>query len=505
MNFKDYLNNRIDENALLNEVKFSEKSFEKVSLLYGKIMGKHMGGQFKSFGIEDFKRKTGPGKGIRMMNSKGYQIRLNWDAKKAKKASYDLTSIDYWDKDNLDFQKPTRTVMFGADLNTIQVLDKIVSALKTGNINEAEEIIEEANLILEKAKTLQQKKEWLASKGLRKSKAYRKSDIRQEAESAGLLEELEVFLGQTETNSFSDGLEKVEKKFNQIVYADPDTIFDELEDLVQMIASGFSKSLVITGMGGIGKTYHVTEGPRSLLKTLGQAGGKWELITAPSASMFSFYKDCYLMRDKIIVWDECDELFLDKEIMTSLKGMLDTSGDNYLSYSKGTESMVGKTLDQIKDACDEVDMELADGKTIGPGKGEVKLPSKFQFTGSMVFISNMKIEKFRKVDSGGALMSRSLFLDIYLEATDVVKRIKTIGYAMASSSNFTTDDIDEIVDALYDAGQDDTPLIKNGIAYATAGTARAMKGISVRAMVMAIKMKVDMKLPNWKDLAAKYA
>jgi hypothetical protein len=221
--------------------------------------------------------------------------------------------------------------------------------------------------------------------------------------------------------------------------------------------------------------------------------------------MYSFYKDVYMMRDKVIVWAECDELFLDKEIMTTLKGMLDTSGDNFAAYGKGTEPMVGKNLKEINARCIEIDIEIADGKVFGSGKEDMKLPSKFQFTGSMIFISNMKIEKFRKVDSGGALMSRSLFIDIYLEATDVVKRIKTIGYAMADSSNFTRADIDEIVDALSDAGKDAAPEIRNGIAYATAGSSRSMKGISVRAMVMALKMKIDMKLPNWKSLAAKYA
>ena len=164
-----------------------------------------------------------------------------------------------------------------------------------------------------------------------------------------------------------------------------------------------------------GKTYHVTEGKRSLLKTLGQAGGDWELITAPTASIYSFYKDCFMMREKIIVWDECDELFLDKEIMTTLKGMLDTSGDNFASYGRGTEPMVGKSLGEINAHCDDLDMEIADGKIFGSGKEDLRLPSKYQFKGSMIFISNMKIEKFRKIDSGGALMSRSLFIDIYLE------------------------------------------------------------------------------------------
>ncbi len=253
MNFKEYMLNKIEESQdfEINEVRFSEKNLTKVALLYGKIMGKQMGGVFKPFGIESFKRKTGEGKGIRMMNNQGYQLRFNWDYKKSKKSQYDLTSIDYWDKDNLDFSKPSRTIMFSPDLNTIQVLGKIVGALKTGHITEAVTIIEEANIIIEKKRSGKEKSEWLKSKGLRSSMAGSMEKMRDEAESAGLLGELEIFLGQPETNTFVDGLNKADKLMDTTIYADPDTVFDELEDLTQMVASGFSKSLVITGMGGI--------------------------------------------------------------------------------------------------------------------------------------------------------------------------------------------------------------------------------------------------------------
>jgi len=191
--------------------------------------------------------------------------------------------------------------------------------------------------------------------------------------------------------------------------------------------------------------------------------------------------------------------------MTALKGALDTSGANYMTYSPGNAPMVGKTDEEVDDYIAEVDMEIADGKQIGPGKGEVRLPSKFRFTGAMVFISNMPIAKFRKVDSGGALMSRSLFIDIFLESTDVIRRIKTIGHAMAPSSYFTAEDVDEVVDALNEAEAETDILVRNGIQYATAGDARRIKGVTVRAMVTALKLKVLAKKPNWKILAQKFA
>jgi len=301
MNFKDYMKSRLEEQVVLNEVKFSEKNLSKVAGLYGKIMGKRMGGSFGELGIETFNRKTGAGTGIRMINEKGVQLRFNWDKKKAKKAQYDLTSIDYWDHNNIDFTKPTRTVMFASDLNVIQVLGKITEALLVGTITEAQTTIDTANSMLLEGRTKQEKIDWLENNGLRRSRAGSVKNMRAAAKEAGLSAELEIFLGQQETNSLEDELVKSDKLLDKTLYADPETIFGELEDLAGMVASKFTKSLVVTGMGGIGKTFHVD---KIMKAELGKAGGDWEMITAPKASMTNFYKDCYLMRDKIIVWDK---------------------------------------------------------------------------------------------------------------------------------------------------------------------------------------------------------
>jgi hypothetical protein len=180
MNFKEYMANKLNEAEIqLNEVKFSEKNLEKVVKLYSSIMGKQMDGAFKPLGMEEFKRKTGVGKGFRVMNNAGEQLRFNWDAKKAKKAQFDLTSIDYWKAGELDFQKPTRTVMFGAELNVIQVLGKITDALKTGTINEAQELIEDANdFLFEGGDTRAERKKWLKDQGLDTSAGQSKKTLR---------------------------------------------------------------------------------------------------------------------------------------------------------------------------------------------------------------------------------------------------------------------------------------------------------------------------------------
>jgi len=479
----------------LNELAFSQGKLEKVVLLYSKIMGKELGGIFVSLGMEDFKRKSGEGKGYRFVNNKGIMVRFNWDAKMAKKAQFLLTSIDYWNNTNANFQRPTRTVKFAPNLNVIQVLSQITDALKTGHINEATEIIEETKLFLFEARTKEEKIEWLEANGLKRSLAGSKQKMRDAAQEKGLSEQIEVFLGEKETNSFEGGLKEVEKSLDQKVFADPDTVFEDIEDLLSVVASGKWRTLIVCGQGGIGKTYHITEGDRSLKALLGSEGDKWTYHSGTKAAPYAFYKTLFQERNKIIVFDEADSVLQHKDIIMMLKPILDTSGDNMAEYMSGTQNMVGLDKGSIEDYCNFVDAEIAEGKPIGAGKKDVKLPSKFQFTGGMVFISNMKSSQIE-----GAIMSRSIFVDVYLAEQDILKRVRSIGYAQAKKRGDINDaDIDEILEALGDEGGEEVK-----INYMTPEYARKAKQVTVRALALGIILKKS-GLSRWKDLVALYS
>lgn len=253
MKFRDVIDGTQENVELrIDEAAFRAKNIEKVVGIYAKILSRKMGGRFKALGFEDFKRKMGSGRGYRLMNDDGRMLRFNWDAKLAKNAMYDLTSVDYWEKGNTDFQKPTRTVTFAPELNVLQVMEQIGDALITGSINEAVEHINEANLILEK-RTAEEKREWLVSKGMAKSFAGSEKVMRDRAAKKGLLEELEVFLGQSETNTFESGLKESTKAFSKETFADPETVFEDIEDLLSVVAAGKWRTLVVCGQGGIGK------------------------------------------------------------------------------------------------------------------------------------------------------------------------------------------------------------------------------------------------------------
>lgn len=494
MRFRDLISGRanrldfVNEEFELNEVKFDASKLQKVVDLYGSVIGRRMSGKFKTISTEEYNRAMGPGKGIRTMNDAGEQLRFNWDAKLAKVSDFVLTSIDYWDSSNLDFQKPTRTITFGPHLNVLQVMDKIIDGLKTGRITESS---------LNEKRSREEKQEWLEGKGLPKSLSGSEKAMRARAEKEGILDELEVFLGKAEKNSFEAGLKEVEKQFTKEVYADPETVFEDIEDLLSVVAAGKWRTLVVCGMGGIGKTWHITQGPRSLKALLGPEGDEWTYHSGTKAAPFAFYKTLFQERDKVIVFDEADSLLKNPDIVMMLKPILDTSGDNLAEYMAGTENMVGKSMSEIEDYCAEVDAEVMAGASIGIGKNDVKLPSKFPFTGGMIFISNMRADQIE-----GAIMSRSIFVDVHLAQQDVVKRIRSIAKKQASSMGLTEAEADEIVDALSvgaDAKGQDVE-----VTYMTPEFARKTKQLTVRAYQLAAILKTS-GLTRWKELSQMYA
>lgn len=272
--------------------------------------------------------------------------------------------------------------------------------------------------------------------------------------------------------------------------------FSANEELVYDLTIDSEDHLYVDANGFVHhNTYGITQGPRSLAALLGPEGNKWTYHAGAKISSYSFYRTLFLERDKIIVFDEADSLLKHDEIVMMLKPILDTSGSNMAEYLPGTESMTGKGADEIESYSKRVDDILASGGSIGTGKDDVKLPSKFKFSGGMVFISNMRANQIEK-----AIMSRSIFVDVYLAQRDVLKRIKSIGYAIAKSMGVNKKDIDDIIEALSTSS--------NGkeveITYMTPEYARKSKEVTVRAMQLAIILKKS-GLSRWAALASLYA
>ena len=177
------------------------------------------------------------------------------------------------------------------------------------------------------------------------------------------------------------------------------TRFGFVEKLVSMVAAGVQPSAVITGEGGLGKTYTVT-------KTLAAAGyqdisdlGEFQVGEVLSRKTFTtvkgystakgLYRTLFENNKAIIVFDDCDAVLKDPVALNLLKGALDSYGKRIISWN--------------------ADMRDED------------LPRSFNFEGRVIFISNMDQNNIDQ-----AIRSRSMLIDLSMNADQKIDRMEFI-------------------------------------------------------------------------------
>ena len=235
---------------------------------------------------------------------------------------------------------------------------------------------------------------------------------------------------------------------------DINTRFGFVEKLVNMVATGVQPSAVITGEGGLGKTYTVT-------KTL-EANGYKDISDLADFQVGSIintrkcfttvkgystakglYRTLFENNKSIIVFDDCDAVLKDPVALNLLKGALDSYGKRIISWN--------------------ADMRDED------------LPRSFEFTGRVIFISNMDQEKIDQ-----AIRSRSMMIDLSMSLDQKIDRMEFI----AKSDEFLPE---------YDAKikSDSLSLIRE--------IKDDCKEISLRTLIAVCKIRASNK--EYKDLA----
>ena len=230
--------------------------------------------------------------------------------------------------------------------------------------------------------------------------------------------------------------------------------FGFVEKLVTMVANSVQPSAVITGAGGLGKTYTVT-------KTLESAGYKdiSDLADFQVGSVINtrkcftmvkgfstakgLYRTLFENNKSIIVFDDCDAVLKDPVALNLLKGALDSYGKRIISWN--------------------ADMRDED------------LPRSFNFEGRVIFISNMDQDKIDQ-----AIRSRSMMIDLSMTTDQKIDRMAHI----AESPEFLPE---------YDRAikQDALALIREVKDEASE--------ISLRTLISVSKIRASNK--DWKDLA----
>ena len=549
----------------ITEASFREKNIGKVSKKYAELLSKELGSKLYILGKERFKKESESGVGVRFMAEDGQQVRINYSSKDLKHQKeiskildgsevLFLSSIDYWEPSNADFEEPTSSLNFLVALNVIDIYKNVAKFLKSKNYGKYKLSDLKVNESLSEALPGQRTdKETFA-----RSKGYNNTDLKNKFKGGlyaieklfdenGWTDEYIMWFekGKPESNEMGERIRAAEKKEQEILYSDPKFVFDDLADMAEFVAtkSNKVKSFICCGIGGVGKTFGIK---KRLNELLGAPGDKWTYHAGTKMSALAFYLTMFHERNKVIVLDEADMILQNEEIVIMLKPGIDTDDSTAFEYTTGTMRV---PADQLEDYCLGLEAILEMGGKINPSgrnvlsveevcdykllnktltgdvdyneiigdddnldipdtgtkKLEVKLPNKIPFKGKMIFISNMPSEKIDQ-----AIMSRSLFVDVKLTNQDKLARLQELANYKYKQYNVDEALQAEINSALgigsYSGETDDgkrymspelvKELRKQGSPLVKEPTARAAE--------IAVELALSGN-PTWKRLVALYA
>lgn len=178
--------------------------------------------------------------------------------------------------------------------------------------------------------------------------------------------------------------------------------FEALDILTRQCIAGHSRSLIVSGPGGLGKSFTVEQimkqwdpkqNRHAIVKGFIRATGLYQLLWK------------YRTAGSVLVFDDSDALFYDTETLGLLKAVCDTTEKRFPSWHAETR--------MVDDS------------------GEL-LPRSFEFNGTIIFISNIdfdeQIAKGHKLAPHlEALISRSHYIDLAMKSRrDFIVRIRQV-------------------------------------------------------------------------------
>lgn len=182
-----------------------------------------------------------------------------------------------------------------------------------------------------------------------------------------------------------------------------DERFEFLESFTTRVAKRKAKSLIVTGEGGLGKTFTVNQTLKSLgMQDLSKLEMKIDALDEESDKQFyntikgysspkGLYRTLFENRNRTIVFDDCDSVLQIPVALNLLKGALDSYDTRIICWN-------------------------------AEAFGDDDLPRSFEFKGGVIFISNMP--KY-KIDQ--AVRSRALAcVDLSMTTDQKLERMATI-------------------------------------------------------------------------------
>lgn len=176
--------------------------------------------------------------------------------------------------------------------------------------------------------------------------------------------------------------------------------FDFVTQMVKMVAKASMPSVIITGEGGLGKTYTVLKAlERAGLKNITDLAefavgttfntSKCYRVVKGFSTAKGLYRTLFESNGSTIVFDDCDSILKDDVATNLLKGALDSYSKRYISWM--------------------ADMRDDD------------LPKTFEFTGRVIFISNRQMDKIDQ-----AVRTRAMCVDLSMTEQQKIERMEVI-------------------------------------------------------------------------------
>ena len=231
--------------------------------------------------------------------------------------------------------------------------------------------------------------------------------------------------------------------------------FGFVSDMVTMLSLGDQASVIVTGPGGLGKSFTVTQALRQSGLTDVSLTEDFEVGETLSKNSYrvikgystpkGLYRTLYENRNGVIVFDDCDSVLKDPVSLNLLKGALD-------SYSRRIISWRADLRDD-------------------------DLPTTFEFKGRVIFISNLSSNQIDQ-----AIITRSMAVDLSMTSQQKIERMQFI----LDSDEFMPEypramkrDALNLIDSLRDN----------------------VKEMSLRTLIQVTKIRKANPNGNWKSLA----
>ena len=209
--------------------------------------------------------------------------------------------------------------------------------------------------------------------------------------------------------------------------------FDILHEMTKATVTGDIRAMIVSGPPGVGKSFGVEQEIEKATMFDRLAGKRLRAeVVKGSATPIGLYQTLYKYSDanSVVVFDDCDSILLDDVALNLLKGALDSGKKRVISWLSESSALRREGI-----------------------------PDRFEFKGSVIFITNLKFDKMKSQklrDHLDALQSRCHYLDLTLDTMrDKLLRIKQIAkdgvlFADYDFNEYAQDDIIDFMHANKD-------------------------------------------------------